>query len=105
MAIVEVNAPPLWKTFHKIPHDIYKNIKHWVSPLHEDIESILHPDKHKISGGEVISWIYFDDQNKPQGRISAFIDHDKNKQLKNLVYPTPIIRAGLPPNHPRHSIK
>ena len=80
MAVVEVNSPKLWKTFHQIPHEIYKNIKHWVSPLHEDIESILHPEKHKISGGEVISWIYFDDQNKPQGRISAFIDHDKNKQ-------------------------
>lgn len=63
------------RDFHQVPHNVYKNDQVWVCPLHKDIEAVFDPRKNIcFTHGEAERWVLYDNNNKPAGRISAFID-------------------------------
>lgn len=69
-----------WKPFHAVPQRIYKNDPNWISPIESDIEAVFSPEANKTyANGESKCWVLLDDQQKPAGRIAAFIDHERNK--------------------------
>lgn len=78
MKIKEVNDNQLKKQFLDLPFNIYKDDPNWVCPLLNDIESVFDPAKNNFfSFGSCTRWILFDDQQRPIGRIAAFINEKK----------------------------
>lgn len=74
MKIVEVNNSKERKAFLKFPHNIYKDDKEWVAPLHQDVEKIFDADNNKWlkRGGKAIRWNLYENR-KAIGRIAAFV--------------------------------
>ncbi|HKK41017.1 MAG TPA: hypothetical protein VJ963_01320, partial [Bacteroidales bacterium] len=63
------------KQFLDVARLIYKNDDVWVCPLDNAIEEVFDPATNPyFSHGEAQRWILLDDNNKPAGRIAAFID-------------------------------
>jgi GNAT superfamily N-acetyltransferase len=84
MDILEINNKADWKLFHKVPHLIYKNDPLWITPLEKDIQGVFSPSKNKaFKDGEAKCWVLLDAQKTPIGRISAFIDHGRNKRSEH----------------------
>ena len=53
---------------------IYKNDKTWVCPLDNDIRAVFDPDRNTyFKHGEAERWVLTDENNRPAGRIAAFI--------------------------------
>jgi len=78
MLLIEVNDKKSKKLFHQVPHLIYKNDPNWACPLEGMIEETFNPGKNSaFKNGEAIRWVLADDNNKPVGRIAAFINYDK----------------------------
>lgn len=81
MTIIEVQSRRGWKLFHAIPHRIFRDNRVWICPLESDIEKIFNPATNKTyEHGEARLFVLLDDQNKPAGRIAAFIDQERNEQ-------------------------
>ncbi|HKI88329.1 MAG TPA: hypothetical protein VKA38_04820 [Draconibacterium sp.] len=77
MQIIEVKDKSSRKLFHTIPHQIYKNDPNWACPLEGMVEDIFTPEKNKaFKNGKAIRWILVDGNQKPLGRIAAFINFD-----------------------------
>lgn len=82
MQIKEVKSRSDWRDFHKVGHYIYANDPHWIAPLEEDIENVFKPEKNKACKEGIFNiWVLYNN-NRPIGRIAAFVDIKKNK-LKN----------------------
>lgn len=80
--IIELKQARDWKIFHRVAHRVYKNYPLWIAPLENDIEGIFNPAKNRIlDTGEATIYILLDEKNKPAGRVAAFVDHKKNKNL------------------------
>lgn len=63
------------KMFLDTPRIIYKNDKTWVCPLDNDIRAVFNPDKNTyFKHGVAERWVLTDENNRPAGRIAAFID-------------------------------
>lgn len=78
MLLIEVNDKKSKKLFHQVPHLIYKNDPNWACPLEGMIEETFNPGKNSaFKNGEAIRWVLADGNNKPVGRIAAFINYDK----------------------------
>ena len=80
MEIIRVNNRETRKIFLDTARLLYKDDKVWVCPLDKEIEAIF--DKRinpYFKNGEVERWVLIDDNQKPAGRIAAFID-------RNLAY-------------------
>ena len=75
MQLTEVRSKEEVKRFHQVPFGIYKNDRHWVPFLKQDVEKVFDPDKNKAfkEGGEAIRWILSDNE-KDIGRVAAFIN-------------------------------
>jgi hypothetical protein len=85
MQIVAVSGAKQVKQFHEVAHRIYKNDKNWIQHLHKDIEDIFDKTQNAVfQHGEAARWILLDDNNKPIGRVAAFINH---KALKIMEFP------------------
>ena len=85
MNFIEVKSKSDWKLFHRVPHRIYKNDPNWICPLQGDVQSIFEPATNKVfEHGEAKLFVLLDERNEPAGRVAAFIDHARNK---NLPYP------------------
>lgn len=80
MQILEVKTEKDKILFLKIAVEIYKNDTNWIRPLDKDINEVFDPNKNKFlkRGNECCRWLLFDDDNKPIGRVAAFV----NKQYK-----------------------
>ena len=80
MHLIEVNDKKSTQLFHKVPHLIYKDDPNWAAPLQGMVEAIFDPKKNKtFRNGKAIRWVLLDDQNKPLGRIAAFINYNLAK--------------------------
>lgn len=78
MNIIEVKNN--WKLFHAVPHRVYQDDPNWIAPIESDIEAVFSPEANKTyNNGESKCWVLLDDDQKPVGRIAAFIDHERNK--------------------------
>lgn len=82
MQLIEVKDKKSWDQFFQAALRVYKDDKNWVAPLEGEIRSIFNPDDNKAyKEGEACLWVLLDDHGKPAGRISAFIDHARNRTL------------------------
>jgi len=67
------------QAFLQVAIDIYKNDPNWIRPLDKDIEEVFDPEKNKFfKRGECSRWLLMDDDDKPIGRVAAFV----NRQYK-----------------------
>jgi len=90
-AIIEVKDKKGWKLFHQVPHVVYKDDPKWICPLESDIEGIFNPKKNKtLDNGEAACFVLLDENGKPKGRITAFIDHKRN-----ITQPFPVGGIGF----------
>jgi len=72
--------------FLKVPLELYKDCKYWIRPLDKDIFSVFDIKKNSLAQeGNFMRWLLLDANNKPIGRIAAFIN--KKTILKNNDYP------------------
>ncbi len=77
MKLVEVTDRRTEKMFLDCPRLIYKNDSTWVCPFDNDIRAVFDSDKNPYyRHGEAVRWILTDNQNRPAGRIAAFIDRN-----------------------------
>lgn len=77
MKLVEVTDRHTEKMFLDCPRLIYKNDSTWVCPFDNDIRAVFDPDKNPYyRHGEAVRWVLTDHQNRPAGRIAAFIDRN-----------------------------
>lgn len=87
--LTEVNNLHTHKQFLSVPLSLYRDDKHWIRPLDEDIESVFDPKKNKhFRQGEAIRWILTDEQGTAIGRVAAFIHYsevEKEKKKNRLA--------------------
>lgn len=75
MKIREVVTPADKKEFQLLPVKLYREVKQWIRPLDDDIESVFDPEKNKaFQHGECCRWIVQDDQGQTVGRVAAFVN-------------------------------
>ena len=80
MQLISVSGKKLDKEFLEVPLFIYKNDPNYIRPLDKDIQEVFDEKKNKtFRFGEATRWILKDDNDKPIGRIAAFV----NKKYKN----------------------
>ena len=80
MQLVEVTDKKSRKLFHKVAHLIYKNDPNWAAPIEGMLDNIFNPNKNKaFKNGKAIRWVLLDENNKPLGRIAAFINFNTAK--------------------------
>lgn len=84
MSIIEVGYNDKnWKLFHQVPFRVYKKNPYWIAPIESDVNSVFNPKQNKaFEDGAAKCFVFLDNQNKPVGRIAAFIDHKRNR-MKN----------------------
>ena len=76
--LISVDDNRTRKLFHDVMRGIYKNDKNFVCPPDAFIESIFTPAKNIFfTHGEATRWILLDENNKPVGRVAAFINRKK----------------------------
>ncbi len=79
MRMHEVSTAADKKAFLDMAVGLYKDDPNYIRPLDKDIEEVFDPEKNKfLKKGACIRWVLFDDNNKPIGRVAAFV----NKQYK-----------------------
>jgi hypothetical protein len=79
MRMHEVETEADKKAFLQIAIDLYRSDPNWIRPLDKDIEEIFEPAKNKFfKRGECNRWLLMDDDDRPIGRIAAFV----NRQYK-----------------------
>ena len=86
MKLIEVNNKKSEKVFLDVARIIYKDDPYWVCPLDNTIKAIFDPQQNVFfRDGEACRWVLYDDNNKPAGRVSAFINR---KKAYNFQQPT-----------------
>ena len=87
MKITEVNPNDKnWRHFLRVSHRVYQNFPNWICPLNHDILEVFNPKINPaFTDGEAKSWVLYDDDGQPAGRIAAFIDHGRNRKLSNPI--------------------
>src|ERR1700722_3059267 len=86
MKLAEVKDKKGVKDFTQIPFFIYKNDPNWVPHITQEIEEVFNRDKNPyFTHGDCIRWVLYDDDNKPIGRVAAFIN---NKTANTFEQPT-----------------
>ncbi|MEJ7767361.1 MAG: hypothetical protein WKF70_14545 [Chitinophagaceae bacterium] len=92
MRIVPVSDNTLAKEFLRVNIEMNSGSPNYIRPLDKDINDVFDPAKNKtFRFGEVIRWILKDDDNKPIGRIAAFV----NKRYKNKGDDVPVGGVGF----------
>ncbi|MBK6949143.1 MAG: hypothetical protein IPH16_14765 [Haliscomenobacter sp.] len=91
MQIQEVKSPKSWAQFFKVTQRVYEGDPNWIDPLEVDIRTIFNPVKNVAwKNGVAKCFVLLDDQGKPAGRITAFMDREANK-----LQPHPIGGVGF----------
>jgi len=87
MRVIEVIGKKEVKSFLRLPQRLYKNEKHWIRPLDQDIEAVFDPKKNKLfNSGECTRWVLLNEQEEVIGRIAAFVN--KRTATKDNDQPT-----------------
>jgi len=82
MTWIDVQTPADWKLFHQVPRRVYRQDPHWIEPLHSDVEGIFDPGRNKaMEQGEAKLFVVLSDQKEPIGRVAAFIDPIRNREM------------------------
>ncbi len=82
MEIIEVQDKESWRLFHQTPYYVYSGDPNWICPLKKDIRNVFSPEKNKVyANGESKCFVLLDTNQKPLGRIAAFIDHSLKERL------------------------
>jgi len=76
MKLVQVSDKKSAAAFFDVPRAIYATDKNYIPPIQQDIEKIFDPTKNKLYklGAEAERWVLFNENNRPIGRIAAFIN-------------------------------
>lgn len=83
-SIKEASAGQELDRFIKLPWEIYKNDKNWVSPLLIDRKTFLNPEKNPFfKHARVKFYTAHDEKKRPVGRIAAIISHNHLKTHKD----------------------
>jgi GNAT superfamily N-acetyltransferase len=83
MKLIKVADRKTEQMFLDTARIIYKNDRIWVCPLDNDIKAIFNPESNPyFKHGVAERWILTDDNNRPAGRIAAFIDFNMAKSLE-----------------------
>jgi len=70
------------KDFADVSRSIYKDDPEWISPLDTHVENIFDPRHNpNFEYGTACRWIIRDNKGNLVGRIAAFINEKKNKNL------------------------
>lgn len=86
MTIKEVLSDQEIKQFLKVPKIIYADDNNWVCPLDIDTEAVFSPLKNSFhQHGKIIRWVLFSQNNKPIGRIAAFVNYKKAHTYKKIT--------------------
>lgn len=70
-----------WRPFHQVLKTVYANNKQYVYPLESDIEGIFSNKNAAFSPSNYQLWVALDEKGQGIGRIAAFIDAERNKEL------------------------
>ena len=70
-----------WKNWHRVLDTVYTGNPQYVYPLRSDIEGILSEQNAAFTGNNLRRWVVTDARGKPVGRVAAFIDEERNKEL------------------------
>jgi hypothetical protein len=82
MQIIPVSSDSTAREFIHFPHVFYQSDPHWISPLDNDIKAVFDPKRNTFfSHGVCQRWLLVDDQGKTIGRIAAFVNYEKTKDL------------------------
>ncbi len=85
MKAIEVKDKAAVQEFLKFPIQLYKNDKHWIRPLDQDVEAVFDEKKNKFfRHGECTRWIFQDENGKTIGRVAAFINRKTEKSKNSL---------------------
>jgi GNAT superfamily N-acetyltransferase len=76
MKLVQVSDKKSAAAFFDVPRAIYATDKNYIPPIQQDIEKIFNPTKNKLYklGAEAERWVLFNENNRPIGRVAAFIN-------------------------------
>ncbi len=76
MKLVQVSDKKSAAAFFDVPRAIYATDKNYIPPIQQDIEKIFDPTKNKLYklGAEAERWVLFNENNRPIGRVAAFIN-------------------------------
>src|SRR5690606_33039203 len=78
MRIIEVQDARSRREFLDVASFIYRNDPVFVRPLDAEIEAVFDPKKNSYhSHGVITRWVLKDGQDKPIGRVAAFINEKK----------------------------
>ncbi|PPK87142.1 hypothetical protein CLV84_0076 [Neolewinella xylanilytica] len=80
MADYRIEENEDWGSWHAVLDTVYAGNPQYVYPLRSDIEGILSEKNAAYDGQNLRRWIVRDG-TRPVGRIAAFIDTERNKQL------------------------
>lgn len=70
-----------WRQFHQVLATIYAGNPQYIYPLESDIEGIFSSKNAAFSPSNYQLWVVLNDKNQALGRIAAFIDAERNKEL------------------------
>lgn len=80
MQLKEVSSKSDHKAWMSLPKILYKNDPLYIPHIKQDIEKVFDKSKNKaFRHGNIIRWFLVDDNQKPIGRIAAFV----NKKMQN----------------------
>ncbi|MCP9237450.1 hypothetical protein [Lewinella sp. JB7] len=80
MAEYRIEENTDWGPWHGVLDTVYGSNPQYVYPLRSDIEGILSKKNAAHSGDNLRRWVMTDGK-RPVGRIAAFVDTERNKQL------------------------
>lgn len=82
--ILEIKKAGDWKYFHRVLHSVYANNPHYIFPLEKEVQNVFSPqENNRFKNGEACCYVLLEN-NRPLGRIAAFIDYEHNQ---NQPYP------------------
>lgn len=83
MAITSVTTMSELRKFIYLPYSIYKNDKNWIIPLISEQKKLFKQKKNPVLNHCSFQLFLAKKENRPCGRIMAFVDHLSNKHWKN----------------------
>lgn len=82
MQRIDFTSKADWQLFHRVARHVYRNDPHWIEPLHSDVEAIFDPAQNQaMAEGLASAWVATNAQGIPVGRIAAFIDPARNREM------------------------
>ncbi|MFK8164202.1 MAG: hypothetical protein AB8H12_17285 [Lewinella sp.] len=70
-----------FKYFHAVLDEVYRGNDQYVFPLRVDVETVLSDKNPVYDGTNLKLWVVLEEGKRPVGRISAFIDRERNEEL------------------------